>query len=45
MNSEWQFWHPFYIKLPMMRRKIGGQWQYRLCTDAELSEYASIEAW
>jgi hypothetical protein len=43
-NSDWQFYH-FLTALPVMRRKVDGKWQYRPCTEAELVEYASIEAW
>lgn len=29
----------------MMRRKIGGQWEYREPTGAEYEDHASAEAW
>ncbi len=55
-NEElWQFHVPllFAVTLPdgsrtrrpVMRRKLGGQWHYRLATPEEEAEWISRDAW
>jgi hypothetical protein len=33
------------ISGPIMRRKIGGRWEYRRMSDDEASDHASDDAW
>lgn len=39
-NGEWNFYNGRY-----MRRRIGGEWQYRPTTESEVLDWMDMHAW